>query len=613
LTLTDKLISFLLIFIAGEGHMGRKLGIGIGTEAPWGSHFAFFYEIKDYLIKVALPFLKSGLDSDEYCLWVTHGFKKGEADQIMREAIPNFDIYKKKKQIEVIPDLDWYLAGDRFDPKNVLQKYSDKYGQALANGYDGLRVVADMSWAGREDWKSVNTFEVDVDKLIEKNYMLMICSYSFKECSPEFVTDILASHHLGIIRSEENFEIIETSSIKINANLLGKEIITRKKLEEQLIQSQKMEAVGRLAAGVAHDFNNLLMIVMNYCDLLMNKLPPTDPLSDYVHKISNAADQAKELASGLLTLGRGQLVEAQVIDLNDVIINSGKMLRSMAGGKVDLILTLGQDLGRIKAIPGKLQQALLNLVANSLDAMPDGGKITIETVNVEFRVPHLCRYSHVPPGAYVMLSVRDTGAGMSQEVQSHIFEPFYTTKEEGKGTGLGLANVYGTIKQLGGHIELKSHVGVGTTFRFYFPRTEEVFRPKPEVKAVTPADGLATVLVIEGDDVLRDLTCKTLKMNGYNVLEASNYIDALLICQRQEKPIDLILTDIIMPQISGRDLLRSMLQLHRDAQVIYISESIPQSYFTQEELDKGINFLQKPFKLMDLIKKIREIISLISA
>jgi two-component system, cell cycle sensor histidine kinase and response regulator CckA len=467
-----------------------------------------------------------------------------------------------------------------------------------------------LSWAHREEWKNINNFEDDVDKLIEINKMLMICTYSFKECSPNYITHILAAHQLGIIRSGDDFEIIETSSIKINEKLLGKEIITRKKLEEQLAQSQKMEAVGRLAAGVAHDFNNLLMVVINYCDLLMNKLPTADPLSDYVQKISKAADQAKELSRTLLTLGRGELLTFQPVDINSVIVESEQMLRSMIGGNVDLILTLSQDLGQVRTSPGKVQQVLLNVVLNALDAMPNEGKITIATNNVEFRFPYLCRYSNVPPGAYVMLSVSDTGAGMDEEVQSHIFEPFYTTKKEGRGTGLGLANVYGIIKQLGGHIEVESNVGVGTTFSFYFPRSDEVFRPKPEVKAAKPTDDVATILVIEDDDVIRDLTCKTLRENGYNVLEASNYIDALLICQRQGQQIDLILTDIIMQQISGKDLLRRMLKLHRNSQVIYMSGSMPSSYFTPKELDEGINFLQKPFKLMDLINKIRELISL---
>jgi signal transduction histidine kinase len=463
-----------------EEDMGRKLWIGDKVEVPWGSHFIFFYELQEYLINLVIHFLQSGLESNEYCLWITNGFNKAKPAQIMRKAIPNFDLYKKKKQIEIISYVDWYVERDLFSPDNVLQKYSKKYSQALANHYDGLRLIADYSWAGSEDLKKVDELELGLNKLLKDNNMLVICSYSFKECSLDYFMHALTNHHLGIIRIGENYDIVET--IKINNKILGNEIVTCDKLKEQLIQFHKMEAIGRLSSGVAHDFNNFLMIIMNYCDLLMNKLPSTDPLSDYVRRISKAADQATELASTLLSLGRGQRVESQPININDVIIDSEKVLRSMIGGNVDLILTLHQGLGRVKAAPGKLQQILLNLVLNSLDAMPNGGKITIETADVELSAPHFCRYSNVPPGAYVVLSVSDTGKGIDSEVQSHIFEPFYTTKGEGKGTGLGLANVYAIIKQLRGHIEVKSNVGVGTTFRFYFPQADELIKAQPEVQ-----------------------------------------------------------------------------------------------------------------------------------
>jgi signal transduction histidine kinase/CheY-like chemotaxis protein len=588
--------------------MGRKLGIDIAAEAPWGSHFAFFYEVNEDLIKISIPFLRAGLESNEYCLWVTPKYESGELEQIMRSSVPNFETYKKKQQFEIMPYLDWHLYKNGYFGR-PLEKASEKYNQALANGYDGLRFIGDLSWAESEQWDNIKAYEADLDKLIEKNKMIVICSYSYEKCNADYILHILASHQLGFIKSGEGFEIIEASLIKIKRKLFGKEIVTRKKLEEQLIQSQKMEAVGRLAGGVAHDFNNLLMVILGHDEFLIRKLHPDDPLYRDAQAIQQAAERAAALTRQLLAFSRKQILQFRILNLNEVVEHVQGMLRRLIGEDIEMITVLDAALGNVKADPGQIEQVIMNLAINARDAMPRGGKLAISTANIEFPVPHYCKFETLPPGRYVMLSVSDTGVGLDAEMQAHVFEPFYTTKELGKGTGLGLSTVYGIAKQSEGCIDVDSQPGLGTTFKIYFPRVEESMAAAAEPAPSSRLHGSETILVVEDSDMVRELITDALQMHGYKVLAARNGDEALRLFEQHQGPIHLMLTDVVMPKMSGQELFRRLAPLHPEMKVLYMSAYAEDVIGSREVLEQGINFIQKPFTLDMLLQTVRQMIN----
>jgi PAS domain S-box-containing protein len=379
--------------------------------------------------------------------------------------------------------------------------------------------------------------------------------------------------------------------------------------EEQLRQSQKMEAVGQLAGGIAHDFNNLLTAINGYSELTMMQLKAEDPLRHNIEEIKKAGDRAASLTRQLLAFSRKQVLQPKVIDLNLLVEEIEKMLRRLIGEDIDLQTLLDTELGSIKADPGQIEQVIMNLVVNARDAMPQGGKLIIETGNVfldeEFVRQHIATHS----GHYVMLAVSDTGIGMNEQTQARIFEPFFTTKEVGKGTGLGLSTVYGIVKQSGGNIWVYSEVGQGTTFKVYLPRidegAEEYRRNTEEEDAL---QGIETVLLAEDEEMVRKLSRQVLEMYGYQVLEAANGGAALLICERYQGKIDLMLTDVIMPEMSGRELADRLNHLRPDMKVLFMS-----GYTGDAIVDRGIlgedeNFIQKPFTPNALAQKVREVL-----
>jgi PAS domain S-box-containing protein len=379
-------------------------------------------------------------------------------------------------------------------------------------------------------------------------------------------------------------------------------------LQEQLGQAQKMEAIGRLAGGIAHDFNNILAVIQGYSDLCLCSIPKEDPLREDIQGIANAVRRAANLISQLLTFSRRQAMEMEVIDLNPLLRNLEKMLCRVIGEDIELVTLLADDLGRVKADPGQIEQILLNLAVNSRDAMPSGGKLTIETANVTLKETYSQDHPGLAPGHYVMVSITDTGLGMSQEVKERIFEPFFTTKEMGKGTGLGLSMVYGIVKQSGGHIRVDSEPGKGTVFRVYLPRVDE---PPVEVeeKEIGGAPlGKETILVVEDEEEVRRLAVRILERHGYRVLEASCVNDALALCKEPNKPIHLILTDIVMPEMSGPQLAKQLSSLHPQLKVLYMSGYTDNAIVHQGDLKDGVNYIQKPFTMDGLAKKMREVL-----
>jgi PAS domain S-box-containing protein len=389
------------------------------------------------------------------------------------------------------------------------------------------------------------------------------------------------------------------------------DVTEHKKLEQQLIQAQKMEAVGRLAGGVAHDFNNLLTIINGYAQLLIEPISPQDPRRGHLKEILTAGERAASLTRQLLAFSRRQVLEPRVLNLNSVLADVAKMLRRLIGEDVELVSTLKPDLGRVKVDPGQIEQVIMNLAVNARDAMPQGGKLFIETSNVEIDANYARRHSPMMPGKYVMVAVSDTGCGMDLETQAHLFEPFFTTKEKGHGTGLGLATVYGIVKQSGGFIWVYSVPGRGSTFKIYLPVVEEALpTAEPAEVPAELAKGSETVLVVEDEGGVRSLVCEALASHGYKVLEAAGAASALEISEKYTEPIHLLLTDVVMPQTGGKELAKGFSTLHPETKVLYMSGYTDDAIVRHGILERGTSFLQKPFQPRALLLKIREVLKM---
>lgn len=391
---------------------------------------------------------------------------------------------------------------------------------------------------------------------------------------------------------------------------LAADITDRKILEQQLLQGQKMEGIGRLAAGIAHDFNNLLTVISGRCALLCDKLEPGGRMRNSVEEIMKAADRAAALTRQLLAFSRQQILQPQILDLNVIVAGMGKLLRRLLREDIELVTICGNELGRIKTDPSQIEQVIMNLAVNARDAMPQGGKLTLETSNVNLDPAYAETRYHVSSGPYILLAVSDTGIGMDEATKPHIFEPFFTTKERGKGTGLGLATVYGIVKQSGGYIWVYSEPGHGATFKIYFPRADD--------PAVVIADsarqrhifsrGKETVLVVEDEPSLRSIVVEILQSSGYHVLEASNGADALDVASKEGHAIHLLMTDIVMPGIGGRELAERLSVLYPKMKILFTSGYTDDVVIRHAMLGAGAVFLQKPFSPETVSRKVREVL-----
>jgi PAS domain S-box-containing protein len=405
--------------------------------------------------------------------------------------------------------------------------------------------------------------------------------------------------------------------LETGENLMACEDITELKrgeeekavLQEQLRQSQKMEAIGSLAGGIAHDFNNLLTVIKGYSELSRIGLKEGDTLRGNIDEIQNATERAASLTRQLLAFSRRQVMEMKVLDLNTILRGLDKMLRCVIGEDIELATLLAEDLGRTRADVGQIEQVIMNLAVNAKDAMPSGGKLTIETANVELDESYARSHVDVKHGHYVMFSLSDTGVGMSPEVRERIFEPFFTTKEKGKGTGLGLSTTYGIVKQSEGHIWVYSVQGKGTTFKIYLPRVNEPLEAiRKEVLKEELPRGNETILIVEDEEEVRKLAGKILEKQGYRILETFNGDDALLACERRKSPIHLMLADIVMPGMSGSELAKLLKPLYPEIKILYMSGYTDNATILHGVLEKGVNYIQKPFTMEGLARKVREVL-----
>ena len=388
------------------------------------------------------------------------------------------------------------------------------------------------------------------------------------------------------------------------------DISLRKDLEEQLRNAQKMEAVGRLAGGVAHDFNNMLTVIAGYNRMILDELSTLDPLRGYAEEIHKAAERAGALTNQLLAFSHRQIMQPRVINLNAVIGQTENMLRRLIGEDIELVMNLGADTGNIRTNPHHIEQAIVNLAVNARDAMPLGGRITIETSNTEIDETYAKTHMGVTPGEFVMIAVSDTGHGMDSATRQNIFEPFFTTKQHGKGTGLGLATVYGTVKQSGGDIWVYSEPGQGTTFKLYFPRVAEpVSAGLVEDPVQTYHGSSETVMLVEDETQVRDLEARVLRQLGYTVLAAANGDQAIDASRAHPGRISLLVTDVVMPNMSGKQVADALVSSRPGLRVLYLSGYTENTVVNHGVLDSNVDFLSKPFTTEALARKIREILS----
>ena len=386
------------------------------------------------------------------------------------------------------------------------------------------------------------------------------------------------------------------------------DITRRKSLEEQLVHSQKLEAVGRLASGVAHDFNNMLTIISGYNQMILDRLSPADPLHEFAGEVCKAANRAAALTAQLLAFSRRRIIQPKVLDVNTLVRDMGILLRRLISEDVDLTFELEEGPLFLRTDQSSVEQVIINLVVNARDAMPGGGHIIVETRKVRLDEDYSRTHPGVAVGDYIMIAVSDNGQGMDAETKRHIFEPFFTTKDQGKGTGLGLASVYGAMKQIGGDIWVYSELGKGTTFKLYFPAASEPFEVVGAVVRSARSPFKGTVLLVEDEDALRPLIAAMLSAEGFQVLTAARPREAIIVSAEYSEPIDLLLTDVVMPEMSGRQLAAELARSRPDTRVLYLSGYTENTIVHHGVLDHGVQFLAKPFNREDLLSKIRTVL-----
>jgi two-component system cell cycle sensor histidine kinase/response regulator CckA len=524
------------------------------------------------------------------------------------------DITERKRAEEELAEQRYFLRQViDLNPHFIFAKDRDGrftlVNQAVANAYG--TTVEDLLGKRDTDFN----FSRDETDRFRADDLEVIDTQQEKFIPEEVITDAtgqvrwLQSIKRPIISPDGTVSQMLGVATDITKRKLAEEALHRS--EEQLRQAQKMEAVGKLAGGVAHDFNNLLTAINGYTEISLIRLKPHDPLYSNLTEIKKAGERAASLTRQLLAFSRKQILQPKVLDLNQLVLEMEKMLQRLIGEDIDILVRLPLNVGKVKADPNQIEQVLMNLSVNARDAMPKGGKLTIETANIDINETYCSNHVSVRPGPYVMLAVSDTGCGMDAVTQQHVFEPFFTTKEVGKGTGLGLATVYGIVKQSEGNIWVYSEVGRGTTFKIYLPRIDKPSEEqKPNSETLRSPIGSETVLLVEDEELVRKMVKEILEEGGYQVLEAKHGNEAVEIAEQFRGQIDLMLSDVVMPKMGGRELAKQLAPIRKDMRVLYMSGYTDDAIVHHGVLDEGTAFIGKPFMPSALLRKVREILDM---
>ena len=501
-----------------------------------------------------------------------------DAELIQRE-LQKANISFTSQRVETRDDFSKALV--EFDPDIILSDY----GLPQFSGLEALRLLKEK--------ESCVPFVLITGSLSEEVAV---------DCMKQGATDYILKSNLTRLPAAVESALKRSETEKERAAALE----ALHESQEQLRQAQKLEVVGRLAGGIAHDFNNLLTVIGGYTDLLLSASTLDDDAREKMKEVNEAAQRAESLVRQLLAFSRKQVLQPEVLDPNKLVDGISKMLQRLIGEDIEIVNRLCREVWKINADRGQFEQVLINLAVNARDAMPQGGKITIVTENVD--LDQTCAGLHiaVKPGAYVMLAVSDTGTGMDAETQQHIFEPFFTTKEVGKGTGLGLATIYGIVKQSGGSIWVYSETGKGTTFKIYLPRVDAEASTSAQVRAHPTTAANETILLVEDEEMVRKLACDILSARGYRVLAAKNGDDAIAICGNHSGRIDLLLTDVVMPGTGGTDVADSIKRRRQEMHVLYMSGYTDDAIVHHGVLDPGTSFIEKPFTADKLVTKVQE-------
>jgi two-component system cell cycle sensor histidine kinase/response regulator CckA len=518
-------------------------------------------------------------DGGESAHWAAHASRNGTEQQLISSQDSYRELFENANEIMYTHD----LAG-RLTSLNKAGETATGYGREEAMGMNMPTLIAPEY---RQLWREMLDSQIGGEA--KTSYELEIISKSGARISLETGT-----------------RLIFRTGKPVAVQGIARDVTERRRLAAQLLQSQKMEAIGRLAGGVAHDFNNMLTVITGYGQWMLDELPRDSPICESASEILLAANRAAALTNQLLAFSRNQVIQPVVVDLNSLVAQMDQMLRRLIGENIELVTEMSSDLGVIRGDPGQIEQVILNLAVNARDAMPRGGRLIIETANVYIDEEHARTQADCVPGPYVMLAVSDSGSGIDEEIKAHIFEPFFTTKEQGKGTGLGLSTVYGIVKQDSGHIRVESEPGAGAIFRIYLPRVGDPPMPKIIPQPRARRRGTETILLVEDEAALRRVVGEMLLRLGYTILEASDSLSVEKLVADYKKPIELLLTDVVMPELGGRDLALRLKTIRREMKVLFMSGYPDDTIVQQGVLEFGAAYLQKPFTPDALASKIRE-------